>query len=483
MGDSENPSNLPSEDMNGDAEDTPIESGAELNGDGAGAMAMNGHHDFDMDAAAGDMAAWEMGLYTMSGQGSCRYCSGFYGPNFGEPVCATCHTFIYRRVDEEYEPNDAVCKPEDDDSGNEEPDPEALTSPVRTHWEENLALRRRGPEIGASQASFVNVVPQRRRRADSLAEQIALLTSPRPEPLPNTGRPKLPAVLPTEIWEKVFSYLDDFSLWSVGQVCRLWRKMLYLESPEANGKWRRFVETRWPITPILRRVTERATRGTHFWWELYGAMARSCPCKTCLYHTILSKSDDSSEDDRDSPPHLAPGDSGAWRAKRLRMEMKILAYEGTEGIEASPVNGDKSVWMGSLVGPRGSPYENGNFFLLIKLTKEYPLKPPVVRFLTKIFHPNVSRHGDIGLDSIQHNWTVALSISTLLLSIQSVLTDPFTHVCMEPAIGRLYREENELFNVIAKKWTEKYAMHHFKNVIPPLPPPSSSQQDPGPSKV
>jgi len=55
--------------------------------------------------------------------------------------------------------------------------------------------------------------------------------------------------------------------------------------------------------------------------------------------------------------------------------------------------------------------------------------PPSVRFLTKIVHPNVSRHGDVGIDIIQHNWSLAITISKLLLSLQSLLTDPFTEVC------------------------------------------------------
>lgn len=56
----------------------------------------------------------------------------------------------------------------------------------------------------------------------------------------------------------------------------------------------------------------------------------------------------------------------------------------------------------------------------------YPMLPPTVRFLTKIFHPNVSRHGDVGIDIIQHNWLLSLTISKILLSVQSLLTDPFT---------------------------------------------------------
>lgn len=54
--------------------------------------------------------------------------------------------------------------------------------------------------------------------------------------------------------------------------------------------------------------------------------------------------------------------------------------------------------------------------------------PPTVRFLTKIIHPNVSRHGDVGIDIIQHNWSLALTVSKVLLSVQSLLTDPYTEV-------------------------------------------------------
>lgn len=65
---------------------------------------------------------------------------------------------------------------------------------------------------------------------------------------------------------------------------------------------------------------------------------------------------------------------------------------------------------------------------LIDFDSSYPMLPPTVRFLTKIFHPNVSRHGDVGIDIIQHNWLLSLTISKILLSVQSLLTDPFTEV-------------------------------------------------------
>lgn len=94
------------------------------------------------------------------------------------------------------------------------------------------------------------------------------------------------------------------------------------------------------------------------------------------------------------------------------------------------------------------------------------MRPPVVRFITKIFHPNISSHGDVGLDSIQHNWSLALTISKVLISIQSLLADPYCYVCMEPKIGRMYIKNRRTFDQIAKLWTWKYAMHDFVFLAP-----------------
>lgn len=85
----------------------------------------------------------------------------------------------------------------------------------------------------------------------------------------------------------------------------------------------------------------------------------------------------------------------------------------------------------------------------------------LVQFITRIYHPNISKHGDIGLDSIHENWSLALTISKVLISIQSLLTDPYTSVCMEKQIGRLYTQNRESYERRARYYTWKYAMSDY----------------------
>lgn len=140
-------------------------------------------------------------------------------------------------------------------------------------------------------------------------------------------------------------------------------------------------------------------------------------------------------------------------------QIEIFVSYGSTGIKAQPLDSSYYHWQASVTGPIGSPYEGGLFYLYLKIPFNYPFDPPEVRFLSKIFHPNVSRHGDVGIDSIlKHGWAVSLRISTVLISIQSLLTDPYTNVCMEPDIGRLYDNNRKLFDSVARLWTWRFAM-------------------------
>jgi ubiquitin-conjugating enzyme E2 D/E len=88
------------------------------------------------------------------------------------------------------------------------------------------------------------------------------------------------------------------------------------------------------------------------------------------------------------------------------------------------VGNDLFHWNAVLMGPQDSPYDGGVFRLNIHFPTDYPFKPPKCTFQTKIYHPNINANGVICLDILKNQWSPALTISKVLLSISSLMDDP-----------------------------------------------------------
>lgn len=149
---------------------------------------------------------------------------------------------------------------------------------------------------------------------------------------------------------------------------------------------------------------------------MFCTLMDSCFCRTCLI------------DMAQKVPAVERGDGVEGNHYRKIKRLQNENDQITDGIEFVAIDDQLTHLSASIVGPPGSPYEGGKFFLYLVVPQFYPMFPPTVRFLTRILHPNINRHGDVGLDIIQHNWSLALTIPKILLSVQSLLTDPFTAV-------------------------------------------------------
>ncbi|CAL9162419.1 unnamed protein product [Musa hybrid cultivar] len=123
-----------------------------------------------------------------------------------------------------------------------------------------------------------------------------------------------------------------------------------------------------------------------------------------------------------------------------------------------PVAEDMFHWQATIMGPSDSPYAGGVFLVTIHFPPDYPFKPPKVSFRTKVFHPNINSNGSICLDILKEQWSPALTISKVLLSICSLLTDPNPDDPLVPEIAHMYKTDRAKYEATARSWTQKYAM-------------------------
>ena len=64
-----------------------------------------------------------------------------------------------------------------------------------------------------------------------------------------------------------------------------------------------------------------------------------------------------------------------------------------------PVGNNLLKWSATIEGIDSTPWEGGLFQLKLEFTENYPNKPPNVKFISEMFHPNIYKDGRICLDS------------------------------------------------------------------------------------
>ena len=144
--------------------------------------------------------------------------------------------------------------------------------------------------------------------------------------------------------------------------------------------------------------------------------------------------------------------------RRIQKELKDLQTDPPANCSAGPIGEDMFKWEGVIMGPADSPYQGGVFKLEILFPVDYPFKPPKIQFTTKIYHPNINTAGLICLDILKQQWSPALTISKVLLSITSLLTDPNPDDPFVPEIAQLYKANKAKYEENARLHTLRYAV-------------------------
>ncbi len=123
--------------------------------------------------------------------------------------------------------------------------------------------------------------------------------------------------------------------------------------------------------------------------------------------------------------------------KRIQRELVELGRDPPSNCSSGPIGDDVLHWHSTIMGTDDSAYAGGVFFLDIHFPSDYPFKPPKVSFTTRIYHCNINATGGICLDILKDAWSPALTISKVLLSICSLMTDANPNDPLVPDIAKV----------------------------------------------
>jgi len=143
--------------------------------------------------------------------------------------------------------------------------------------------------------------------------------------------------------------------------------------------------------------------------------------------------------------------------RRIGKELNDLHLRPIPGVTVSPKDDGLFLWDCTVKGPEESPYAGGKFRFTIHFPENFPFRPPTVTFSTKIYHPGFNEEGHICLPVLRDEWKPAISVTTLLKTIQEKIGKPSADDPFDTDIAMILKNDEEKFKATARDWVKKYA--------------------------
>jgi ubiquitin-protein ligase len=184
---------------------------------------------------------------------------------------------------------------------------------------------------------------------------------------------------------------------------------------------------------------------------------------------------------QNSAKFLNQASNGSSAAKRMFLELRDIRTGNVPFVSAAPIGDSLDKVLASIEGPPETPYEGGIFWIAVKLSDKDVFGPPLMRFHTKIYHPNISPQGHICAD-YKEKWNSVLStgprkivtspdalwyhgksqaihwsLGALLTALCGLLASPDVEDPLVPEIAQKYLTDYAGYCEAARLYTERYA--------------------------
>lgn len=164
----------------------------------------------------------------------------------------------------------------------------------------------------------------------------------------------------------------------------------------------------------------------------------------------------------DSPTPIGLGTFTRRIYQELRQLSRAISPDinryPTYNISYRAIDGDIRRGLAAIAGPPGTAFEGGVFFLRVSLPETYPRTPMRMRFLTRMYHPNISSRGEIHAAFLNaSDWSPIITVESALISISSLLADPQCGAVCEPDVVEVYETDMPRYEETVRYFVEMYA--------------------------
>ncbi|CAB0012502.1 unnamed protein product [Nesidiocoris tenuis] len=129
---------------------------------------------------------------------------------------------------------------------------------------------------------------------------------------------------------------------------------------------------------------------------------------------------------------------------------------GEKGISAFPEGENLFKWVGTICGADGTVFEGFEYKLSIQFPHAYPYSPPVIKFTSQCYHPNIDLSGNICLDILREKWSPLYDVSTVLLSLQSLLGEPNNASPLNPQAAAMWKDPSAYRSYLLSNYSQFY---------------------------
>ncbi|CAI5470563.1 unnamed protein product [Closterium sp. Yama58-4] len=144
-------------------------------------------------------------------------------------------------------------------------------------------------------------------------------------------------------------------------------------------------------------------------------------------------------------------------AREVARELKALQQSAMDGIRVTVHDDSIATVHAEIDGPEGTPYEGGVFRMKLLLGRDFPNAAPKGFFLTRIFHPNVAKNGEICVSVLKKDWKATLGLKHVLLVVRCLLIEPYPESALNEDAGKLLLEDYDAYARHARLFTSIHA--------------------------